>query len=255
MASALCPTAEKAQDRACSTSISICLQADLSSGLPADAVKRKAAWVGLSFMSGTMLFELWSRDIRVLLVCTALLAVIGLQLPRKIRVYSSVVGLFLFAGVLNGLVYTHFHTDPERELSGETVTITGIASECREISSDRFMITVDGKTEGGVNADIVVYSAKPVEPRNIVKFTCKVSELKNNPVFSRADYYGSRGIVLTGFAEEIRDTGKCGDRFMRLADSLRDRTAECIGYSVDGDASVFLQALICGDKRELPQAE
>ena|GEM_PF-1201773 len=192
----------------------------------------------------------------VLFLGAFLLTAAAVALFRKQRVYSFVVGLCLLAGLAHGTVYTHFRIQPQLDLDGREITVTGTVTDCSYRGSDVWRLTVDGRTESGTAVRIMLYSSKPVAERNTAEITCTAATLSDNALFSSTSFNSKRGVYLTAAGDaKVTDKGAHGEHFMRLASRLRDYTSKCIFAACDSESAALLQAIVCGDKSELSAAD
>ncbi|MBR1393001.1 MAG: ComEC/Rec2 family competence protein [Ruminococcus sp.] len=211
---------------------------------------RKAAWFGLSFLAGTVLFlEAGGRFVFV----AAAVAVIGVILSlttKSYRAYATAAAAAVLCGGLCVRAYALLCIDPALKLDGETVTMTGTVTECKPTTGGRYILTVDGRAEG-TKAKIVFFSDREAEPYEKVTVTGTVNAVEDTPKFSAWSYYAPKGIFLQGNADTLTPTGEYGNPIMRGVTALRDWVSRSIFASMEPASAAFAQALVCGDKSDM----
>lgn len=216
-------------------------------------MKRKAAWSGFSFLAGTILYCLWSGSERALWLLTALAVIAGIQIFRRYWVFTCVVGLMFTAGLLNAMVFTHFRVYPQYRLEGKEYCISGTVKQCTYLGGDRWRILIAGRTKEGVRCRLLFNSDRPIDEWNTAEVTAFPELLKDTVRFPSASYYNSKGIYLqSSNVTGVKDNGPGRNYVMRLATRLRDRMSKSISTACDEETAAFLQALICGDKSDVP---
>ncbi len=214
-------------------------------------MKRKAAWCGLSFLTGTLLLCALDVSFLSLVTAAAALTVLAFLSLSEYRVYAAAVGISVLCGIFCGRAYTLFHIRPAVELSGEYITLEGEVTACRSYGSG-YILTVDG-TAADRRATVNFIASQPCEPYSIIRISGKAEALTDSGSFPSKSYYYPKGIYLQAAAESIEETGKYGSPLLRGISRFRDFTEECIMSSMEGEGAGLAAALICGDKTELSQ--
>ncbi|MCD7784231.1 MAG: ComEC family competence protein [Oscillospiraceae bacterium] len=131
----------------------------------------------------------------VLIAVAAVLFVTGLfVLSGKLRRAVSTALLFLLIFSIYGTVWFYFHVDRLVALSGETVTVSGIVTDCND--SDYSEVTISGKI-GGISGKAVVYlRGVSVSSGDRVTFEATISELTDSGGFNAKSYYYPKGIFV-----------------------------------------------------------
>lgn len=214
---------------------------------------RKAAWCGLSFLAGTLLFCTLGESFLVLTLAAAALTVLAFLALSEYRVYAAAVGVSVLCGLFCGRAYAFFHIAPALELAGKEITVEGEITECRELGGESYVLTVDGEAEGR-DIKLMFYTDRPCELYSIVRVSGEAELLEDTASFPAKSYYLSKGIYLKASGGSPEETGEYGSPIMRGITSLRDYTAKCISASMDKESAAFVTALVCGDRTELGDA-
>ncbi|MBR6873411.1 MAG: ComEC/Rec2 family competence protein [Ruminococcus sp.] len=214
---------------------------------------RKAAWCGLSFLAGTLLFCGLGESFLPLVLAAAAFTGLGLLALGRYRVYAAAVGCSVLCGLLCGRVYERIRVEPALELDGREITLEGEVTECRDLGSDRWQLVIDGEADD-TSVKMLVYSERPFEPYSIVRATGTAERLTDSSAFPSATYYRPKGIYLSADTGVIEATGEYGSPIMRGVTALRDYTAKCITASMGAEEAAFVTALVCGDRSELDDA-
>ena len=213
-------------------------------------MKRKAAWCGLSFLAGCILYCTAEESFIKIVLAAAALTLLAFLTAEKYRVYAAAVGVSVMCGLFCGRAYTLFHISPALELDGKTVTVEGEVTDCKPLGGDRFTLTVDGTAEGR-SVTVLFTADRPCEPYEIIRISGKAEALTDSGSFPAKSYYLPKGIYLKAEADSLIRTGEYGSPLMRGVTHLRDRTAQCICDAMSPESAAFAQALICGDKSEI----
>ncbi len=125
----------------------------------------------------------------------AVLFVAGLLiLSGRLRRAVSTALLFMLIFSIYGTAWFWLGVDRLTALSGETVTVSGIVTDCSD--SDYAEVTVSGKI-GGIRGKVVVYlSGVSVSSGDRVTFDATVSELTDSGSFDAKAYYYPKGIFV-----------------------------------------------------------
>ena len=213
-------------------------------------MKRKAAWCGLSFLAGTLLYCTAGDSFLPLAAAAAALTLLALLTAVEYRVYAAAVGISVLCGLCCGRAYALFHISPALELEGRSITAEGAVTDCRVQEDGRFILTVDGRAEGR-SVTMLFTSEEACEPYEIIRVTGKAEALADSDDFPAKSYYLPKGIYLRAEAEGLVHTGRYGSALMRGITRLRDYTAKCIAGAMGPETGAFAQALICGDKSDM----
>ncbi len=217
-------------------------------------MKRKAAWCGLSFLLGTALRCAFGDRLAVICIAPAAIAALfWLAFPRY-RSYALASGISVLCAVFAAQMYWNIRITPALELSGRTVTVEGYASEVKALGSDRALVTVDGEADGR-SVKVCFFTDRLFEPYEKVRITGKVSKLEDTPAFPGWTYYSPKGIYLQGSADTAESLGESGSVVKRWINALRDYSAGSISSGMSDSSAGFAQAMICGDRSELGDAE
>ncbi len=130
-----------------------------------------------------------------LIAVAAVLFVAGLFiLSGKLRRAVSTAFLFLLIFSIYGTAWFCFRVDRLTALSGETVTVSGIVTDCTD--SDTTEVTVSG-TIGGIRGKVIVYlSGVSVSPGDRVTFEATLSEITSSGSFDAKSYYYPKGVFV-----------------------------------------------------------
>ena len=213
-------------------------------------MKRKAAWCGLSFLTGDLLYCTAGESFLALVLAAAALTALAFLTSVKYRVYAAAVGVSVLCGLFCGRAYTLFHIDPALELQDREMTVEGKVLSCKSLGGGRFSLTVDGKAEGR-SVTVNFTAEEACEPYSIIRISGKAEALTDTDSFPAKSYYLPKGIYLRADAERIEHTGEYADPIMRGITSLRDYTAGCITAAMEPESAAFAEALICGDKSDI----
>ena len=211
---------------------------------------RKAAWFGLSFLAGTVLFLEAGGRYGIVAAAVAVIGVLLSVITKRYRAYATAAAAAVLCGGLCVRAYALLCIEPAIRLGGETVTMTGTVTECKPTTGGRYILTVRGSAEG-TKAKIVFFADREAEPYEKVTVTGTVSVVEDTPKFSGWSYYAPKGIFLQGNADTFTPTGEYGNPVMRGTTALRDWVSRSIFASMDPDSAAFAQALVCGDKSDM----
>ena len=214
-------------------------------------MKRKAAWCGLSFLLGDLLYCAFGESYFILAAGCAALCLLALLTFTEYRAYAAAVGVSVLCGLTVGRAYALLHIVPAERLDGQYITVEGEAADSKSLGSDRFLVTVDGEAEGR-SVRVNFYTDRCPEPYEKVRISGKVSQMTDSARFNSRSYYYPRGIFLEGNADSTELTGEFGSPIMRGVTALRDYASKSIAAAMDPESAAFAQAILCGDKSELP---
>ncbi|MCD7847270.1 MAG: ComEC family competence protein [Oscillospiraceae bacterium] len=194
-----------------------------------------------------------SGSVRLALIAVAaVLFVAGLfLLSGKLRRAVSTAFLFLLIFSVYGTVWFYFHADRLVALSGETVRVSGIVTDCED--SDTSQVTVNGNI-GGISGKVVVYlSGYNISPGDKVSFDAEIYELRDSAGFSASDYFNPKGIFV-GCSAESGVTVEKATGIYAVYGNLRDYreklTTTFCSY-VGLDAGQLLSSMLCGTSDSL----
>ena len=213
-------------------------------------MKRKAAWCGLSFLTGTLLYCTAGESFLALTLAAAALAALAFLSSVKYRVYAAAVGISVLCGLFCGRAYTLFHISPALELDGKNITVEGKVLSCKSLGGDRFAVTVDGTAEDR-SVTVNFTCTEACEPYSIVRISGKAEALEDTDSFPSKTYYLPKGIYLRADADSVEHTGEYANPVMRGVTFLRDYTAKCITAAMEPETAACAIALICGDKSDI----
>ena len=187
----------------------------------------------------------------MLALASAALTLLALLTAVKYRVYAAAVGISVLCGLFCGRAYALFHISPALETDGKAIALEGEVTDCKALGSDRFTLTVDGRTDNGISMTVLFTADEPCQPYEIIRISGKAEALTDSGSFPERSIYLPKGIYLKASAESLVRTGEYGSPVMRGITRLRDFTAGCIREAMDPESAAFAQALICGDKSEI----
>ncbi|MBR6101662.1 MAG: ComEC/Rec2 family competence protein [Ruminococcus sp.] len=213
---------------------------------------RKAAWCGLPFLLGDVLYCAFGGSFWLLAVGTAVLCALSLLAMPKFRAYAAAVGISVLCGLTVGKAYALLCIDPALELDGKYVTAEGEVTDQRNAGSERWLVTVSGNADGR-KASVNFYTDREFEAYEKVRISGTVSAITDSPEFDSESYWFPKGVFLEGTADTIETDGELGSPILRGITALRDFSARCITASMDGESAAFAQAILCGDRSELSQ--
>ncbi|MCD8106625.1 MAG: ComEC family competence protein [Oscillospiraceae bacterium] len=145
-----------------------------------------------------------------LIAVAAVLFLTGLLLlTGKLRRAVSTAFLFLLIFSIYGTVWFYLRVDRLTALSGETVTVSGIVTDCSD--SDTAEVTISGSI-GGIRGKVVVYlSGVSVSSGDRITFEATISELTSSGSFDAKSYYYPKGVFVrcyqTGEVSVTKATG------------------------------------------------
>ncbi len=187
-----------------------------------------------------------------LIAVAAVLFVAGLFiLSGRLRRAVSTALLFLLIFSIYGSVWFCLRADRLTALSGETVTVSGIATDCSD--SDYSSVTVNGRI-GGIRGKVVVYlNGVSVSSGDRITFKATVSELQSNGSFDAKSYYYPKGIFVscyqTGEITVEKATGIYA-LYGEMRDYREKLTTTFCSY-VGLDAGQLLSSMLCGTSDNL----
>ena len=177
----------------------------------------------------------------------AVLFVAGLFiLSGRLRRAVSTALLFLLIFSIYGTAWFYLRVDRLTALSGETVTVSGIVTDCDD--SDYAKVTVSGKI-GGIRGKVVVYlSGVSVSSGDRVTFDATVPELSDSGIFDAKSYYYPKGIfVRCTNSGNVTVTKASG--IYAIYGSIRDmreRLTTTFCSYVGLDEGQLLSSMLCG---------
>ncbi|MCD7733257.1 MAG: ComEC family competence protein [Oscillospiraceae bacterium] len=187
-----------------------------------------------------------------LIAVAAVLLVAGLfALSGKLRRAVSTALLFLLIFSIYGTVWFYAHVDRLTALSGETVTVSGIVTDCSD--SDTAEVTISGNI-GGIRGKVIVYlNGVNISSGDRVSFEATVSELTDSTSFNAKSYYYPKGIfVRCSQAGSVTVTKATG--IYKLYGEMRDfreqLTTTFCSY-VGLDEGQLLSSMLCGTSDSL----
>ncbi|MCD8005526.1 MAG: ComEC/Rec2 family competence protein [Oscillospiraceae bacterium] len=150
-----------------------------------------------------------------------------------------------------GTVWHYVRVDRLTALSGETVTVSGIVTDCDD--SDYAEVTVSGNI-GGVRGKVVVYlSGVSVSSGDRITFEATVSELSDSGIFNAESYYYPKGIFVrcsqTGEVIVDKATGIYA-LYGEIRDMREKLTTTFCSY-VGLDEGQLLSSMLCGRSESL----
>ncbi len=190
---------------------------------------------------------------RIAFVCTAaVLLCLGLLLLEG-RVRKAMLTV-LFSALIFGIygsIYMYISVDRLTALSGETVTVSGIVTDCDD--SDRAVVTISGNI-GGISGKVNVYmNSVNISPGDRVTFDGIISEITDSATFSARSYYYSKGIFV--------NCSQSGDVAVEKASGiyalyggmreLREKLTTEFCAFVGLDEGQFLSSMLCGTRDNL----
>ncbi|MCD7823457.1 MAG: ComEC family competence protein [Oscillospiraceae bacterium] len=187
-----------------------------------------------------------------LIALAAVLLVAGLAiLTGQLRKAVSTAFLFLLIFSVYGTVWFHLRADRLTALSGETVTVSGIVTDCSD--SDRSEVTISG-TIGGIRGKAIVYlSGYSISPGDRITFEATVSELTDSAGFSASSYYNPKGIFVRCYQTgDIAITPASG--IYALYGELRsykERLTTALCSYVGLNEGQLLSSMLCGTSESL----
>lgn len=190
---------------------------------------------------------------RIAFVCTAaVLLCLGLLLLEG-RIRRAMLTVLLSALIFGiyGTAYMHLSVDGLTALSGETVTVSGIVTDCSD--SDTAIVTISG-TIGGIRGKVNVYmSGINVSSGDRVTFDGTISEITDSATFSARSYYYSKGIYVNCSQAGDVTVEKASGIYALYGEmrDLREKLTTEFCASVGLDEGQFLSGMLCGTRDNL----
>ncbi len=211
-------------------------------------MRHEAGLAAVGALAGLLFCFYASFPARIaLIVVVAVLFVAGLFiLSGKLRRAVSTALLFLLIFSVYGTVWFHFRADNLVVLSGETVTVSGIVTDCSD--SDTTEVTVSGSI-GGIRGKVIVYlSGVSVSSGDRISFSAEIAEITDSGTFAAKSYYSAQGIfVRCSDISDISVTKATGIYaiYGEMRD-LRDQLTTTFCSYVGLDEGQLLSSMLCG---------
>lgn len=212
-------------------------------------MRHEAGLAAVGALAGLLFCFYASFPARIALIAVvAVLFVAGLFiLSGKLRRAVSTALLFLLIFSVYGTVWFHFRADNLVALSGETVTVSGVVTDCSD--SDTAEVTVSGSI-GGIHGKVIVYlSGVSVSSGDRISFSATLSEITDSGTFAAKSYYSAQGIfVRCSDISDISVTKATGIYaiYGKMRD-LRDQLTTTFCSYVGLEEGQLLSSMLCGE--------
>lgn len=187
-----------------------------------------------------------------LIAVAAVLFVAGLfALSGKLCRAVSTALLFLLIFSIYGTVWFYMRVDRLTALSGETVTVSGIVTDCSD--SDTAEVTISGNI-GGIRGKVIVYlNGANISSGDRVSFEATVSELTDSASFNAKSYYYPKGIfVRCSQAGSVTVTKATGIyKLYGEIRGFREQLTTTFCSYVGPDEGQLLSSMLCGTSDSL----
>lgn len=210
-------------------------------------IKRPLTFAVVSFVLGILAAEL---DIRILFVCTLLLAAgIGAFLYYKKRAVfpMMLMTVFLLCGIIRADMAQTACRKTASQYDGQTkimaMTVTDFSDEKRGSATFK----ENGKS---IKVYFNIESARELYPGDIIEgeFTLREPFGSKTSVSDFSSYLKSRGIYLCAYAEDVTVAGCRKDGLMGAVYSVR-RYINDVGFiNFKGNSRALFNAMVLGDK-------
>ncbi len=187
-----------------------------------------------------------------LIAVVAVFFVAGLFiLSGRLRRAVSTALLFMLIFSIYGTVWFYFHVDRLTALSGETVTVSGIVTDCSD--NDYSEVTLSGKISE-ISGKVVVYLRDvSVSSGDRVTFEATISELTDGGGFDAKAYYYPKGIFVGCTASGDMTVTEATGIYAIYGEirDLREKLTTTFCSYVGLDAGQLLSSMLCGTSDSL----
>ena len=218
-------------------------------------MKRKMAWIGFSYLFGLFFVSFFNVIQNVIIaVSVFLIAVLMFIALKNRRSLILIVSVPVFLAVCSNITYTEFIYNKIVSYSGKTVSFKGRITDISEQASDKALLTLNGRINGKMGADIVVYTdMAEMDYYDTIEFTGTMQKIENTVSFSSEDYYKPKGIYLNCFDAKNVRISENSFSLRRYIMHYRDYLFDKINIILPGEEGAFIGAMLCGDKSEMSQ--
>ncbi len=217
-------------------------------------MKRKFAYIGLSFLAGLFVFSLgWGEYAVESIICIAAAALVAFICLKPYRLCITVSVLFVFLGMTYSALYTQLCYNKILNYAGKSVTIKGYITDYDYYQSDIGILTVRGKVNGEKTTQITFFVPHDeYDYYDEVEIKGKVIKIEDTIDFQSEQYNRAKGVFLKGGkVEYVKPVGKNSHPVLKAVKHYRDYMFDKINSVVGGDEGGFISAMLCGDKSEL----
>lgn len=219
-------------------------------------MKRKMAWIGISYLFGLFLASFFNVRQNVIIAVSAFLVAVILFLSLKSkRALILIVSIPVIMSVCSNITYTKLCYNKIVSYDKKNVSFSGRIIDISEKASDKVLLKVKGKINEKTDAEIVVYTdMTEMDYDDRISFKGTMKKVENSVSFSSEDYYKPKGIYLNCF--DANDLAVSHDSFSlrRYIMHYRDYLFDEINRILPGDEGAFIGAMLCGDKSEMSQS-
>lgn len=219
-------------------------------------MKRKMAWIGISYLFGLFLASFFNvRQNLIIVISVFLISLILFLTFKSKRALISIVSVPIMIAMCSNVAYTKFCYNKIVSYDNQNVSFSGKIIDISEKSSDKVLLTVKGKINEKTGAKIVVYTdMTEMDYDDRISFEGTMQKPENSVSFSSEDYYKPNGIYLSCFDADNLKVSHDSFSLRRYIMHYRDYLFDEINRILPGDEGAFIGAMLCGDKSEMSQS-
>lgn len=213
-------------------------------------MKHKLGLIGFSYLAGLICATIFNSVF--VFVFAGILLIVALIFTFARKAIPSIICFTAFAAASVYGIYTVLVYEPILSYEGKTAEINGIVSEVEHYSNDTASYVIETNING-VNTSITLFSTDThCSVGDHIKFSGKLSLLKDNTEFSEESYYKTKGIFLKATSDSSIEITHSEDFNIRsIIVNYSDYVGERIKIFLSGEEGDLLNALFLGDKSGL----
>ncbi|MBD5105051.1 MAG: ComEC family competence protein [Ruminococcaceae bacterium] len=215
-------------------------------------MKHKLGLIGFSYLAGLICAEFFGTAIIGVFIFAAVLLIFSLTV-YKMRKSAAALALFTaFAAMCVHGIYTLTVYLPITAYDGKTAEISGVITDVRYYGSDTAAYVIETEING-IKAHINFFGEDSGgSVGDSIKFTVKLSVMKDSGVFAEKSYYKSKGIFLSASPRGgVTVAENSGFNLKKSVSDYSDYIGDKMCSLLTGDEGDLLKAMFLGDKSGL----
>ena len=216
---------------------------------------RVLATIAFSFAVALLLslFVLPTEWLLLFCCAAAVLSLLGLLFKGYIRLRIIIILISFSIGFGWSFFYSELHISRVSFLHDQTAEVTAVISEYPVARTRGYRVDAKIQQDGipAVNVRLYYSGQIDVRPGDVIKFTARFRNTRENDNGDRLDFLTSRGIFLSGYVTGSIDILSQNGSLLYLPRIVSRHISDKIGDIFPSDVAPFMQALLTGNRAEL----